>query len=225
MKSGELKKFYDMLYNFFGPQHWWPAKTKFEICVGAILTQNTSWRNVEKAIARLREAKKLSVHGISSLSTKELAELIKSAGYYNQKAMRLKAFCKHLEKNYKGSLRRFLAKPKQVLRNELLSMHGIGPETADCIILYAAEKPSFVVDAYTERIAARAWNLNLGSRDALKAFFEKNLPKDAKLYNEYHALLVALGKNFCRKRPLCPECPINKKCYYYKNKIKTHENS
>lgn len=219
MEECDLLALYKMLHAYFGPQHWWPAKTKFEVCVGAILTQNTSWQNVERAIRNLKRAKKLSLRGILSLNEKQLANLIKSAGYYNQKARRLKLFCKYVQQNYSGRLKRLFNKSLTDLREELLSLHGIGEETADSIILYAAEKPSFVVDAYTERIIERACNIKLKSRSELKKFFEDNLPKDVKLYNEYHALLVALAKNFCKKRPLCDKCPINKKCYYYKNKV------
>lgn len=219
MKRCNLLKLYKTLYSYFGPQHWWPAKSKFEVCVGAILTQNTAWQNVEKAIANLKRAKKLSLQGILSLSEKELAELIKSAGYYNQKAKRLKLFCEYVEQNYAGSLKHFFNKPLAELREELLSLHGIGYETADSIILYAAEKPSFVIDAYAVRIMERFCNVKLKSRAELKQFFEDTLPKDVKLYNEYHALLVELAKNFCKKKPLCNKCPINKKCYYYKIKV------
>ncbi len=220
MKRCDLLTLYKSLYEFFGPQHWWPAQSKFEVCIGAILTQNTAWRNVEKAIANLKKANKLSLEGILSLSEKELAKLIRSAGYYNQKAKKLKAFCSYIKENYEGSLEKFFSKSIHELREELLSLHGIGSETADSIILYAADKPSFVVDAYTERIIERFCNLRFNSRDELKKFFESKLPKDVKLYNEYHALLVALGKHFCRKKPLCLECPINKKCYHYKNNVK-----
>jgi len=219
MHPSELKKFYVALYDFFGPQHWWPGKTKFEVCIGAILTQNTSWKNVEKALSTLRAKKKLSPLAIDSLSHKELAELIRSAGYYNQKASTIKAFCKHIIRKYSGSINAFLKKHQDVLREELLSIKGIGTETADSIILYAANKPTFVVDAYTERIMARVFGLSFKNRHELKVFFESNIPKDAKVYNEFHALLVALAKNFCRKKPACAECPINKNCCYY-NSIK-----
>jgi endonuclease-3 related protein len=219
MKHCNLLELYKKLYTYFGPQHWWPAQTKFEVCVGAILTQNTAWQNVEKAIANLKKVRKLSLQGMLSLSEKELAGLIRSAGYYNQKAKRLKLFCEYVKENYNGSLRRFFNKSLDELRKELLSLHGIGSETADSIILYAAEKPSFVIDAYTVRIIERVYNIRFKSRTELKQFFENRLPKDTKLYNEYHALLVELAKNFCKKKPLCDKCPINKKCYYYKIKV------
>lgn len=213
--SHELKKFFSKLMKIFGEQHWWPAKTKFEICVGAILTQNTSWKNVEMAICVLKTKRKLNIKAINSMRERELANLIRSAGYYNQKAATLKAFCHYVMRNYKGNLNSFLKKQIKELREELLSIRGIGPETADSIILYAAEKPTFVVDAYTERIIFRVFGIRFKNREKLKEFFEKNLPKNAALYNEFHALLVALGKNFCKKRPLCSECPINKNCSHY----------
>ena len=218
MAQCNIRELYGLLYAYFGPQHWWPAQSKFEVCVGAILTQNTAWQNVEKAIANLRKAKKLSLQGLLSLDEKELAGLIKSAGYYNQKAKRLRIFCEYVKRNYSCSLKRFFNKPLPKLREELLSLHGIGQETADSIILYAAGKPTFVVDAYTARIIERVCNVQFKSRAELKQFFESALAKNATLYNEYHALFVALAKNFCRKKPLCRKCPINKKCYYFKNK-------
>jgi len=158
------------------------------------------------------------LQGLLSLDEKELAGLIKSAGYYNQKAKRLRIFCEYVKRNYSCSLKRFFNKPLPKLREELLSLHGIGQETADSIILYAAGKPTFVVDAYTARIIERVCNVQFKSRAELKQFFESALAKNATLYNEYHALFVALAKNFCRKKPLCRKCPINKKCYYFKNK-------
>ncbi|MEM4662670.1 MAG: hypothetical protein QXM75_01475 [Candidatus Diapherotrites archaeon] len=216
--STSLKELYSLLYNFFGPQQWWPAKTKFEVCVGAILTQNTSWTNVEKAINKLKASKKLTLNGIASLSEKKLASFIRSSGYYNRKAKTLKAFCKHILKNYDGNLEKFFSNSIDLLREELISIPDIGQETADSIILYAAEKPTFVVDAYTERIVARFYGKQFKKREELKMFFERNLPKNTKLYNEFHALLVVLAKNFCRKKPLCQNCPINKNCCYYEYK-------
>ncbi|MCX8189821.1 MAG: endonuclease III domain-containing protein [Candidatus Diapherotrites archaeon] len=210
-----LKKLFSELFEFFGEQHWWPAKTKFEVCVGAILTQNTSWKNVEKSIMELKKKRKLTVSAMNSTSLRDLTKLIRSSGYYNQKAKTLKDFCKHVVCNYHGNLNSFLSKPNDGLREELLSIKGIGPETADSIILYAAKKPSFVVDAYTERVMNRFFGLKMKSKVALKEFLEKNLNKDVALYNEFHALLVALGKEFCRKKPLCCDCPINKKCSHY----------
>ena len=220
-----LLELYKLLYSHFGPQHWWPASNAFEVCVGAILTQNTDWRNVEHAIENLKKAKKLSMEGISNLEHEELERLIRSAGFYRQKAVRLKEFCKYVKERYNGSLEKMFSKPISELRSELLALHGIGEETADSIILYAANKPSFVIDAYTARIFERYFGKR-ATKAQLKEIFENSLPKDVKLYNEYHALLVALAKQFCRKKPLCEKCPINKKCCYYKsNVVKQYEES
>lgn len=185
-----------------------------EICVGAILTQNTSWKNVEKALCALHKARTLSLKKIAACPQDTLAALIRSSGYHNQKAAKLKAFCRRISKEHPGGLKEwFLSAPAADLRAELLSYNGVGPETADSITLYAARKPVFVIDAYTRRIAAR---LGLGSSAAYEmwqALFERNLPRDLKMYNEYHALLVKLGKDFCRKtKPLCAGCPLDAVC-------------
>lgn len=205
-----LKQVYDKLFKAFGPQHWWPGETDFEICTGAILTQNTSWKNVEKAIDNLKSNKLLSFEALKKVEDKKLALLIKPSGYYNQKAKKLKNFINHIAKYYDGSLEKLFK--SKTLREELLSINGIGPETADSMILYAANKPIFVVDAYTKRIFSRLGYKQQSYEEFQKLFME-NLTKDAKMFNEYHALLVNLGKNFCRKKPLCQECPLNKmKC-------------
>lgn len=203
---------YKKLYSHFGPQHWWPAKSKFEVCVGAILTQNTAWQNVEKAIENLKKERALSIKKIVEMNNKKLAKLIKPSGYYNQKAKKLKFFCKYLLDNYKGDLNKFFNKPISELRAELLSLHGIGNETADSIILYAAEKPVFVVDAYTTRFLGRFYaKAGLGYVE-VQQFFESQLPKDALLFNEFHALLVEFGKNYCKKNPECRECFLQSSC-------------
>jgi endonuclease III related protein len=202
---------YQLLYDAFGPQHWWPGDTQFEIITGAILTQNTSWTNVEKAISNLNAADCLSPEKLHRLTLPQLAALIRPAGYYNIKAARLKNFSNWLFENYDGNLDNLEKIDTNRLREELLSVKGIGFETADSILLYAFERPVFVVDAYTARIAARHHLIEPGAGyEELQNLFERNLPQDTKLYNEYHALLVRLGKDFCKPKPKCPACPLEK---------------
>ncbi len=206
----KLNSIYQKLFAFFGPQHWWPAKTPFEVMVGAILTQNTNWTNVEKAINQLKQHKVLTPRRIYHLSAARLARLIKSAGYYNVKTRRLKAFLKFLFDHYKGNLQKMSRVPGWQLRLELLSIYGIGPETADSILLYALQKPLFVVDAYTKRIMARHGLIaEDSSYPDVQNLFMQSLKKEVKLFNEFHALLVRLGKEFClKRRPLCERCPL-----------------
>jgi endonuclease-3 related protein len=204
---------YEHLEGYFGPQHWWPAETPFEVIIGAILTQSAAWRNVEKAINNLKEAGVLSPEALRRLSLKELGALIKPCGYYNSKAIKIKAFVDWLGLNYGDDLNSLFAEDTPELRQKLLSVHGIGEETADSIILYAADKPVFVIDAYTKRIFSRMGLLPENvDYSRCREFFMSNLPQDALLYNEYHALLVALGKKFCRKQPLCVGCPLSGIC-------------
>ena len=208
----DLLDVYNLLLKHFGPQKWWPADTEFEVIVGAILTQNSNWKNVERAIANLKENNLLEPEGIHNLSEEKLKRLIRPAGYYNSKARKLREFTDFLFENYKD-LDEFLGLPTEQLREQLLSVWGIGPETADSIVLYAAKKPSFVVDAYTRRIFSRIGLVDdrIGY-DELKKFFEDNLPKDAALYQEFHALIVELGKNYCKVKPRCKECPLEGNC-------------
>jgi len=209
----ELQRYFTTLYSAFGPQGWWPGRTRFEVIVGAILTQNTNWGNVERAIVNLRKAEALTPGAMHSFPQDKLAELIRPAGYFNVKARRLRNFLGHLFDNYGSSssnLTRFLKQESAALRQELLSINGIGPETADSILLYAANKAVFVIDAYTKRILARH---GLAPEDADYAFmqglFMDNLERDAVLFNEYHALIVRTGKDYCKtKKPLCKECPL-----------------
>jgi endonuclease-3 related protein len=203
---------YNLLYDKFGPRHWWPGDTRLEIIIGAILTQNTAWSNVEKAIANLKKARLLNVKKLSGISEKTLAGHIKPAGYYNIKSARIKNFLSFLKKRYNGSIDRMFETETRKLREALLNINGIGPETADSILLYAGEKPVFVVDAYTRRIFSRHGYLRKDADYAeTQAVFLKCLPEDAKLFNEYHALIVELGKNLCKsKKPLCKECPIRR---------------
>jgi len=211
-----MLQIYQKLMDRYGPQHWWPADDPFEVIVGAILTQSAAWTNVEKAIANLKEAEALSPVVLRQLSQSELARLIRPCGYYNAKALKLKAFAQWLGKNYNDDLDTLFAGGIAHLRRQLLSIHGIGEETADSIILYAANKPIFVIDAYTRRIISRIGTApDRNSYSAFQSLFMDNLPPDAKLLNEYHALLVHLGKNVCRKQPLCPHCPLNNICRFY----------
>jgi endonuclease III related protein len=204
------RAYYDVLFAAQGPQHWWPGRTPFEIIVGAILVQNTSWTNVATAIEHLRRAKLLTPLAIEKVSTPRLQRLIRSSGYFRQKTKKLKAFVGFLRREYQGSLSKMSRAPTQTLRDQLLAIHGIGPETADSILLYAAKHPVFVVDAYTRRILERHGHPHavLGYED-VRQLFERNLPPDVALYNEFHALIVHTGKHFCRPRNRrCGECPL-----------------
>ncbi|MDD5112108.1 MAG: endonuclease III domain-containing protein [Candidatus Altiarchaeota archaeon] len=211
----KLLAVYKRLLREFGPQGWWPAETPFEVIVGAILTQSTSWQNVEKAIQNLKKAGLLSPDGLRKVPLRNLAVLIRPALYYNVKARKLKRFMDFLYGNYDGNLDLLLSRPAGQLREELLSVWGVGPETADSIVLYAAHKPSFVIDAYTKRIY---WRLGMLSEDVsydeAKRFFEDGLPKDVLLYQEYHALIVELGKRYCRTKPVCVECCLKNYCRF-----------
>jgi endonuclease-3 related protein len=204
-----LMKIYDKLYKAYGPRHWWPGETSFEVMVGAILTQNTSWRNVEKAIQRLKEGNVLSVEGLYQLKIQELASLIKSSGYYRIKAERLKAFVEFLCKNYDGNIKRMGKDELETLREKLVGVKGIGPETADSILLYGLGKPIFVIDAYTKRILSRHRIVSeRASYGEIQKLFMGHLPHDKRLFNEYHALFVHLGKTLCKRVPRCDICPL-----------------
>jgi len=203
---------YQKLYSSFGPQGWWPAGSPFEVVVGAILTQNTSWPNVEKAIGNLKKKKLLDPRKLYRLHHKKLACFIKPAGYYNIKARRLKNFLNFLFESYKGDLKGLSSAKTDQMRQLLLSVNGIGPETADSILLYALRKPVFVVDAYTKRILLRHRLIKeAAGYEDIQKFFLQRLKKDVKLFNEYHALLVRLGKEYCLKnKPKCKICPLKK---------------
>ena len=219
----ELAELYKKLRENFGYLNWWPGDTKVEIVVGAILTQNTAWKNVEKAIKNLRERKMLSLERLASAKPKELEDAIRPSGFYKQKAKRLSNLFKYIKTNY-STLERFFDKDKNELRNELLDLNGIGNETADSIVLYAAEKPTFVIDAYTRRIMNRVYGIDEGIEyNKLKEYFESRLRPDLELYKDFHAQFVELGKRFCKKKPLCDECPIRDYCRYASKKIKIHE--
>ena len=204
-----LMDMFEALSGAYGPQHWWPAKTRWEVIVGAILAQNTAWRNVERAIARLEEAGSLEAEKIRGLDEVELAELVRAAGTYRVKAARLKRFVDFFYGRHGGDLQAMFATPLGTLREELLSVQGIGPETADAILLYAGRMSSFVVDAYTARIMRRHRLIDEDATyDEIKDFFESHLPESADLYNEYHALLVQVGKQHCRPKARCEGCPL-----------------
>ncbi len=246
-KSLSFTQIYERLFKRYGPQYWWPAKTPFEVIVGAILTQSTAWTNVEKAIENLRQAKALTPEALQSIPEKELAALIHSCGYYNVKARKLKAFVDWFGGQYDFSLKKMFSGDFVKLREELLGVYGIGEETADSILLYAGNKPIFVIDAYTRRIIDRlglspATGEKIGRNDssnwipafagmtsergevnrkgmdiyhsysAYQKFFMANLPPDTALFNEYHALLVRLGKEQCRKKPVCVGCCLRGEC-------------
>jgi endonuclease-3 related protein len=210
----QLASIYRALFRAYGPQHWWPGDTPFEVLVGAVLTQNTSWTNVEKAIANLKRERVLNFSRMIKLAPTKLASLIRPSGYYNIKTKRLRHLLLFIHTRYSGSLARMFAADSAELRQQLLEVNGIGPETADCILLYAGEKPFFVVDAYTRRIFSRQ-GLIAGNAHyrTMQGLFMKNLTRDTRLYNEYHALIVRVGKEHCKKvRPICSDCPIRPMC-------------
>jgi endonuclease-3 related protein len=204
-----LLRLYDRLHRRYGPQHWWPARSRFEIVVGAILTQNAAWRNAERAIARLRAAGALDLRAVLALPPARIATLLRPSGTFRVKAQRLRAFARHVAVHHGARLARLLALPLPVLRAELRGVPGIGPETADAITLYAAGRPIFVVDAYTTRILARH-RLVAPDADyaAVQTLLMSHLPHDPALFNEYHALLVRVGKEHCGARPRCEGCPL-----------------
>lgn len=204
-----LERIYTLMMTHYGPTHWWPGDTPFEIAVGAVLTQNTAWRNVERAIENLKREHLLHPKRILECPNGDLEAALVPSGYFRVKAKRLRSFCGHLVTHYGGSMKRMAARPLEQLRPELLEINGIGPETADDILLYACEKPVFVVDAYTRRILSRHGLVKPDiAYEPLRALFEKRLAQDVPLYKEYHGLLVYIGKDFCRRVPRCEECPL-----------------
>ncbi len=209
--ASKLRSIYNELFEAFGPQHWWPGETPFEVMVGAILTQNTNWGNVEKAISNLKRAEALEPLKLLKLPPLKLAELIRPAGYFNIKTKRLRNFLKFFVENYDGSAKKMKAEPLSKLREELLAVNGVGRETADSILLYALDKPIFVCDTYTYRILTRH-NLcgEEADYDELQSIFMDNLPEDINLFNEFHALMVRAGKEFCKPKPACEACPLKK---------------
>ena len=207
--STPLAEIFERLSAAYGKQQWWPADSPFEVIVGAVLTQNTSWKNVEKAIANLREAGLLSPRAIHALDREELAELIRPSGYYRVKAARLKNVVDFLMGEFDGSLNAMFERPLDELRESLLALNGVGPETADSILLYAGNLPTFVIDAYTHRVFKRhGWIEPEADYHALKEHCEAGLDSDPELFNEFHALLVRVGNAHCRARPKCEGCPL-----------------
>lgn len=246
-KQATLLKIYQRLLRHFGHQGWWPttpsgqthpvyhtngkargpltAKERFEICVGAILTQNTAWKNVEKAIAKLNLHKVKSPQAILNLPQGKLQDLIRSSGFFRQKTSRLKVFSHYLIQRYKGRWSRFLHRNLPETRRKLLSLTGIGPETADSILLYAGARPVFVMDAYTRRIMLRVYGRKLLEASCWdyhgwQSFFHQHLPKKVSLFQDFHAQFVALGKEFCKPKPICDPCPLNSICEYAGNRRK-----
>ncbi len=208
-KGRILVEMYERLLRTLGPRHWWPGESPFEVIVGAILTQNTSWTNVEKAIDNLKKAGMLSPLGIRGLDKNELAQIIKPSGFYRLKASRLKRFVDFFCDGFDGDVMQMRSHDLHSLRERLLEVDGIGPETADSILLYALEKPIFVVDAYTKRIFSRHNLISAKwSDEEVQDMVMGELGRDVGIYNEFHALLVFLGKHWCRKNPRCDGCPL-----------------
>ncbi len=206
---------YRRLRKQFGYLDWWPGDTRDEIIIGAILTQQTSWKNVEKALENLRKDNSIDLRKISGMGLARLQRLIRPSGFYRQKARRLKALCAYIFSDY-ANLDSFLGRDRATLRKELLGLNGVGKETADSIMLYAAEKRVFVVDAYTRRITGRVYGVEEDmDYDRLAGLISDSIPASIKLYKDFHAQLVELGKRYCRPRPLCAECPINEHCAYF----------
>jgi len=205
---------YRALFRAYGPQHWWPGDTPFEVLVGAVLTQNTSWTNVEKAIANLKRERVLTFSRMLNVAPGKLALLIRPSGYFNIKTKRLRNLLSFIHTSYSGSLVKMFSADPSRLRQQLLEVNGIGQETADSILLYAGEKPFFVADAYTKRILSRQGLIaDNADYNTVQDLFMNNLTQNASFYNEYHALIVKIGKTHCRKvKPLCSDCPIHPKC-------------
>jgi len=209
-RSKRIRNFYRDLFDRYGPQEWWPGESDIECILGAILTQNTSWNNVEKAINNLKRDNLISIESLNLITTDELARLIRSSGYYNQKAVKIKTFISFVIQEYSGSLEKMFAEPSSELRKKLLGIKGIGPETADSIMLYAGGIPVFVVDTYTYRILSRhGLVLENTSYQEIQELFTDSLEKSTETFNEFHALLVRLGKEHCKKSsPVCEGCPL-----------------
>ena len=205
----KLIRIYNLMFDYAGKQNWWPADTDLEICIGAILTQNINWTNAHKAICKLKENNALDLSIIQNIDPEKLANMIRSSGYYNQKVKKLKNFANYVQ-NHKNGLDDLHKKDTQNLRNELLAINGIGPETADDILLYAFNRPVFVIDAYTKRIMSRHGICEINIKyEKLAEIFTNNLDNSIELFGEYHGLIVLIGKNFCKKtKPLCEKCPL-----------------
>jgi endonuclease-3 related protein len=214
----EIRCYYRALSRAYGPQYWWPARTRFEVIVGAFLTQNTAWSNVKLALRNLRRARVLSVEGVRRIGLAELEQLVRPAGYFRQKALRLKMFVSFLDAEYGGSLRKMFSQPTPQLRERLLSLNGVGPETADAILLYAGEHPVFVVDVYARRILHRHGIMPASAKyEEIRELFEKSLnvahmreESASAVFNQAHALIVQVGKRHCKKQACCQGCPLER---------------
>ena len=215
MPKMDLIQIYQKLLNHFGKQHWWPAETRFEVIVGAILTQQTNWRSVERAIENLKYRGLLNLHSLATASLNQIEASLRYLNFFRQKARRINNFSKYLVEKY-GFLDKFFGKPTEEIREELLSLKGIGPETADSILLYAADRLIFPIDAYTIRLCKRLGVKDLKYGD-LRRFFENSLPKDLEVYKEFHALIDKLGKTYCKVKPLCSGCPLTSECSFKGN--------
>lgn len=214
-----LPKIYNTLYKTFGPQHWWPGDSAFEIIIGAILTQNTNWRNVEKAILNLKAAHALTPLALNKINVNKLAVLIRPAGYFNVKAKRIKNFLAFLFHEYAGNLKKMAQEDTATLRAKLLAVNGIGPETADSILLYAFKRKVFVIDAYTKRMLYRhGFVSRTADYHAMQELMEGAVSGNARVYNEYHALIVKLAKDYCRTKPRCEACPLKSTRYSIKRR-------
>ena len=211
MTGQKLMHMFDLLVAHFGPQDWWPAETDLEMMVGAVLTQNTNWKNVERAIENLKTKGLLTVNALCSMPMEVLAQEIRPAGYYNIKARRLMNLIHFIRDQYGEDLSEFFRDEIQIMREGLLSVNGVGPETADSILLYAARRPVFVIDSYTHRILKRhGMSEEQATYYELQELFMDHLPEDQELYSEFHALIVQTGKNYCKRKPLCLHCPLEK---------------
>ncbi len=212
-QSSRLFDIFQLMTAYYGPLNWWPAESVYEVCIGAILTQNTAWINVEKAIDKLKEAGVLTQESLMQIDQNELALLIRASGFFTIKSERIKSFVQWLDSRFDGSLDKMFAGNWMELRRELLKVKGVGPETCDAILLYAGHKPSFVVDSYTNRLFHRLGLLD-GKEcyEEVRTIFMKSLPADVQLYNEYHAVIVEHCKRFCRKKPACSDCPLQSAC-------------
>ncbi len=208
------RRVYERLSSAYGPQHWWPAESAFEVIIGALLMQQTTWRNVETALGNLKRAGILEPSAIAEARVSVLRKHVRVAGLYQTKPRRLKAFCRHLLERSGGDLPRYFARPTEEVRADLLAQGGVGPETADSILLYAGGHPVFVVDAYTVRIGTRVGLFDADAYAEVQEYFESRLPRDARLYREYHALLVVHAKTRCRPKPTCEDCPLLSLCAY-----------
>jgi len=213
-----LMSIFNKLLSHYGPRHWWPARTRFEIIISAILTQNVSWHNAKKALCSLRSAGLLTPMKIISSNHDVIASRIKSSRFYNEKTKKLKTFCSYLLDNYNGSLNKMFSKDMEALREELLTIKGFGRETVDSILLYAGKKLSFVSDAYTARFLIRLGLIDKSfDYEDIRKYFMDNLPKDLYTYNEYHALIVHHGWATCKAKPVCGECVVKRYCQHIKN--------